>query len=922
MANFKSTKTKVMKKQMLLTISFLIIGIYANAQRQGYNWYFGTNAHVDFNTNPPSVNATSSMSQREGCASISAPNGNLLFYTNGVDVWDKNNNVMPNGAGIGGSQMAAQSSIIVPVPSQPNQYYIFTVGDWISGPGLSYSLVDMTLNGGLGDLVYAAMSLNANVREQVTSVEGVSGDIWIVSHERGNQDYVVYNISSLGVLNTTPIRTTVGMNYSGGNRFGYLKFSQNGNKFCNTFGSMNAYNGPTVQLLDFNKVTGSVSNPINLGSTSAGDIRFAYSSEFSPDNTKLYVSEFSGDNIYQFDISLGSQGAVYSSRKSVGIGNSRKECLQIGPCNKIYVSGENNSFLGVINSPDNPGASCDFDEQGILLAAGTNARLGLPNFKRSYFDFPSLGQDTLICSGQSLSLNTNMSGASYLWNTGSSQSSINVNQSGQYVVDVMAHSCRYSDTINITVQGAPIVDAGSNQVICDGDNVALTGSGASTYSWDNGATLSSSSSSSPTASPSVTTIYTLTGTDANGCENTDQVTVSVNALPNVSAGPDTSRCLSGNGLELNASGASVYAWSPASLVSSTTVVNPYVAPQSTTTFIVTGQSVNGCINKDSVVVYVNDFQLPFISDTTFCEGSTKSIDLTQYSLQNVTWQPAVNVNSSTYGVFDLSPLSSANYTLTVMDSNGCVDVKHFNVDVVDSLVLNVSSDTFVCPGQEIEVYVNGAVNPVWNTGDTYTNFFTEIYEDTLFYVSDSNLCGKVTESIQISVFDLPNVEAGQDQQIYLGQTTSLDATVSNGLSLDWSPAYYLDNSSIEDPLSEPEQTTDFVLFVTSADGCEARDTVTVYVNEKKDIRIPTIFSPNNDLKNDQYFVSGNGICDLKMTIYNRWGEQIFQGFGPDVYWDGQFNGQEQPIETYAIFLEVAYCDGQFENYNSHFTLVR
>ena len=393
-------------------------------------------------------------------------------------------------------------------------------------------------------------------------------------------------------------------------------------------------------------------------------------------------------------------------------------------------------------------------------------------------------------------------------------------------------------------------------------------------------------------------------------------------MPNVSAGPDTSRCLSGNGLELNASGASVYAWSPASLVSSTTVVNPYVAPQSTTTFIVTGQSVNGCINKDSVVVYVNDFQLPFISDTTFCEGSTKSIDLTQYSLQNVTWQPAVNVNSSTYGVFDLSPLSSANYTLTVMDSNGCVDVKHFNVDVVDSLVLNVSSDTFVCPGQEIEVYVNGAVNPVWNTGDTYSSFFTAIYQDTLFYVSDSNLCGKVTESIQISVFDLPNVEAGQDQQIYLGQTTSLDATVSNGLSLDWSPAYYLDNSTIEDPLSEPEQTTDFVLFVTSADGCEARDTVTVYVNEKKDIRIPTIFSPNNDLKNDQYFVSGNGICDLKMTIYNRWGEQIFQGFGPDVYWDGQFNGQEQPIETYAIFLEVAYCDGQFENYNSHFTLVR
>ena len=98
------------------------------------------------------------------------------------------------------------------------------------------------------------------------------------------------------------------------------------------------------------------------------------------------------------------------------------------------------------------------------------------------------------------------------------------------------------------------------------------------------------------------------------------------------------------------------------------------------------------------------------------------------------------------------------------------------------------------------------------------------------------------------------VDAGVDQEIYYGQKAQLDATVSNGGMFEWTPGYYLDDSFVEDPLSEPEETTSFVLRVTSDNGCETLDTIVVYVNDRKKIRVPTAFTPNNDSKNDRYLL--------------------------------------------------------------------
>ena len=149
-----------MKK--LLFFSLLLFGCVLNLQAQGEaaNWYFGSRAGLNFNTSPPTPLTDGALETLEGCATISDSAGNLLFYTNGTLVWNRDHQVMPNGTGLLGEDTSTQSAIIVPNPQEPNLYYIFTVDGLFPGEndpsalrGLNYSTVNMDLDGGLGDIV-------------------------------------------------------------------------------------------------------------------------------------------------------------------------------------------------------------------------------------------------------------------------------------------------------------------------------------------------------------------------------------------------------------------------------------------------------------------------------------------------------------------------------------------------------------------------------------------------------------------------------------------------------------------------------------------------------------------------------------------------------------------------------------------------
>jgi gliding motility-associated-like protein len=360
---------------IIVLIMYLGYSLILNAQNEANNWYFGDKAAISFNTGVPVVLNNSSMNTWEGCASISNPAGQLLFYTDGRDVWDRTHNTMANGTGLNGHASSTQSGVIVPKPGDPNLYYVFTV-DHQGGPnGFQYSLVDMTLNGGLGDITSKNISLLKPTAEKITAVKHDNNFfVWVITVEWPSYKFHAYLVTDTGIVSTPVISNNDPVANNPDYTLGYLKTSPNGKKMAM------AINLVEVSLFDFDNKTGAVSNKIQLFS----QIKNYYAVEFSSDASKLYASN--DGNLYQFNIDAGTPAAIINSGTIVGQQPPGNEfgAFQLGPDNKIYVAKLNHQYLGQIHSPNTTGSACNYQDQGVDLSPA-KSNYGLPSFIQSYF---------------------------------------------------------------------------------------------------------------------------------------------------------------------------------------------------------------------------------------------------------------------------------------------------------------------------------------------------------------------------------------------------------------------------------------------------------------------------------------------------------------------------------------------------------
>ena len=347
------------------------------AQLETSKWYFGSAGAVDFASGVPVNVTTSAMYTGEGSASIADAAGNLLFYTSGNNIWNRNNVVMANGSGMNGSSISAQSAVIVKQPASSTNYYVFTMRNWTDGGnGAHYSVVDMSLNGGLGDVTATKnVLLYGNTRESLTAVCHTNNtDYWIVLHDMYTNEFHSYLLTSAG-LNPVPVISAVGSVFTGGNRYGCLKASPDGSKLVYAIGG--SVTLETTQLYDFDRTTGMVSNPVTLNT--AGSLSDAYGTDFSSDGSVLYVCAFNGTSIQQYNVLAGSPAAILASRQVIVTGGNVKANLQLAVDNKIYVCLAYQNGLGVINSPNTLGTGCNYVNAGVALGSAT-CGLGLPNF--------------------------------------------------------------------------------------------------------------------------------------------------------------------------------------------------------------------------------------------------------------------------------------------------------------------------------------------------------------------------------------------------------------------------------------------------------------------------------------------------------------------------------------------------------------
>ncbi|MEA3495877.1 MAG: PKD domain-containing protein, partial [Bacteroidota bacterium] len=379
-----------MKK--LLIIFFLItVSLNSYAQLEAKNWYFGYNAGLRFNDTTSSALTNSSMSTYEGCATISSSLGNILFYTDGQTVYDKNHTIMHNGSNLNGHWHSTQSGVIVPHPVNKYLYYIFTVDYEGGSNGFCYSIVDMTRKNGLGSIISKNNLLFKNNVEKITSVKHSDNkSIWVIAPLKGSDTFFVYKISKNG-FDTNPIISKTGYelnlyNSSYIGSAGYMKVSPSGQiiAFCAPLKN-------EVVLFKFNPSIGKVNNKIILNLSSNYGFQ-PYGIEFSKTGKYLYVSSTSNDEIIQVCLSMFDSSFITNSKKNINppcsfSNNYSPGALQLGIDGKIYVAQYNSEYLGVISFPDSIGISCQFKKNGIYLN-GKMSAFGLPTFIQSYFFIP------------------------------------------------------------------------------------------------------------------------------------------------------------------------------------------------------------------------------------------------------------------------------------------------------------------------------------------------------------------------------------------------------------------------------------------------------------------------------------------------------------------------------------------------------
>jgi hypothetical protein len=163
-------------------LALIFNSLICDSQNQNKIWYFGDHAGLNFNSGSPVALLTGQLNTAEGCSSISDNTGTLLFYTDGQKVWNRNHIVMPNGFGLLGDPSTTQSALIVPIPGSATLFYIFTIDDL--GGNMTYSIVDMSMAAGLGDVTATKnVLLHAAVSEKQASVLRCDGNIWVISHK-------------------------------------------------------------------------------------------------------------------------------------------------------------------------------------------------------------------------------------------------------------------------------------------------------------------------------------------------------------------------------------------------------------------------------------------------------------------------------------------------------------------------------------------------------------------------------------------------------------------------------------------------------------------------------------------------------------------------------------------------------------------
>ena len=748
-------------KKIYLLLLCLALSTFTFAQKETNNWVFGINNWMDFNTDPVTVDFIPNFGffGERNTVSMSDEEGNLLFYSDGSSIFDKNHNIMPNGF-IQANNSATHPIFVIPKPGSDHSYYMIINSNGFASSFLSWIEIDLTLNGGFGDVVpNVGEVLLDDPSGKITAVlHSNLNDIWVVSHEFNSNNYHAWLATENGISNT-PVISSVGSdllssNIDSGN--GQIKTSHNGNQIVTANRGIN-----TVEIFNFDRGLGTLYNPIILNNFFG-----PYGIELSPTGRYLYVSQ-DGENfqqeLIQLDLFFNNINDIANSAQVIGNPFSFASAggLQLAPDGKIYLTNTFDFSLATINEPDLSGINAEFDAFGVFLNSG-EVLFGLPSFFHKYFQTSYFSYDG-FCSGGMTSFEIESFDTpidSVLWNfgdlfSGNNNTSTLLNPthtfatSGAYEVTLTIYSGGQSLINNGVVHIAPIsIDLGGDQTICSNQEFILNAfTPNATYEWSDNSSQSFLSVESPGT-------YWVEVSVGDCPVLTDSIVINYIPAPDADLGGNGGLC-NGDAVVLDATNPNAtYLWSTGSTTSQITIFFGG-------TYSVTVTNPNGCTDTDQANYFFDQVSVTPSQANLACHSDSNGVALVFPAQGQLPFSYEWDDGDTLY---TNNQLPAGNYSVTITDALGCTTIQNFTLtepsEVEVNTVINSDNPNTSDPDGAVLLQPSGGNSPYlfdWEifgetTDPLKMGLGNGIYNIT---ITDDNGCEEI---VQANVGNVSSIE--------------------------------------------------------------------------------------------------------------------------------------------------------------------
>ena len=693
------------KYLLLLFLIQIVLSTKLFAQKETYNWYFGGGAGITFMPDgeeakfSPNGKIDIHYGIREGSAALSDRNGNLLFYSDGFSIWNKNHRILKT-SGLKGHYSSARSAIIIPKPGSNQYYYIFTIDAFENyvnktGNGLQYSMIDIFADNGHGDIIDSIYNIKLleNASEKMITINHFNKtDVWLVTYNFADNNYYTYLITNEGISapkkTLRPFPTVYEHRLYGAFN---LEYDFIHNKIISCDDDINSF-----VIYDFDPATGTIStnNPTILPAYPSGidtneTFKYnPYSAAISEDGSKFYGTCY-GKYLLQWDLSAGDNDSIVKSRTTISdatTGNADNTlfgAIRKGPDNRMYIARHKATHLAVINFPNEFVEKCDFVSDGIYLE-GTLSGYGLPimmNYDIIPCEFVGFaGGDKNICYGGEVILggNYDTTNFTFLWTPSEGLDDINIlnptckiMQSTQYILMVRDNTlgCFDYDTIFVSVIPPPNVISAEDVTVCKNSPVVI-------------------------------------GNNANN--------------------PDF-----------------VYEWIPTDFLEIPNGRVTLCYPDRDMVYILSIlDTTTGCYNYDTISVFVRDLDnFELLGSMFICEGKNATIGVKD-DFVSYYWSTGENTKSIIIN-------EAGVYEIVITDSNGCSGSQTFEITYLESDNFEIIAPAIICVGIETILKTNISFNKyLWSTGDTTSTI--SIYSAGTYWVNVENENGcSATDTVNI-----------------------------------------------------------------------------------------------------------------------------------------------------------------------------